>query len=201
VGFGPAACHEVVTLPSPLRAVRRPVTEAEMAAIYRDTLDALYGYVSRRCGGVRQQAEDVTQEAWLRAVREWQRSGLPDNPLAWLTTVARNVLLNQLRRAEPVALDAVPDDVIAAALERDEAGDSAEVAAAVNRALGLLPAGEARLLEQFHFERRRMAPLAEEYGISERAVEGRLRRARERLRAVISDDGTILPTAEGGLTA
>lgn len=179
----------------------RSVTEAEITAIYRETIDALYGYVSRRCGGVRQQAEDVTQEAWLRAVREWGRSGLPDNPLAWLTTVARNLVLNQLRRAEPLAIDALPAEVVAAALERDEAGDSAEVAGIVNGALARIPATEARLIEQFHFERRRVAQLALEYGTTERAIEGRLRRARERLRDVLVNDGTIQPTAEGGLSA
>lgn len=178
-----------------------PVTEAQITAIYRETIDALYGYVSRRCGGVRQQAEDVTQEAWLRAVREWRRSGLPDNPLAWLTTVARNLVLNQLRRAEPLAIDALPADVVAAALERDEAGDSAEVAGIVNGALARIPATEARLIEQFHFERRRVAQLAQEYGTTERAIEGRLRRARERLRGVLANDGIIQPTAEGGLSA
>jgi DNA-directed RNA polymerase specialized sigma24 family protein len=37
-------------------------------------------------------------------------------------------------------------------------------------------------LETFHYDRMKMSQLAELYGISERAVEGRLRRARERLR-------------------
>jgi DNA-directed RNA polymerase specialized sigma24 family protein len=45
-----------------------------------------------------------------------------------------------------------------------------------------LPDAEARLLEAFHFENRRVAQIAEGAGISERAVEGRLRRARERLK-------------------
>lgn len=39
-------------------------------AAYRETIEPLYRYVSRMCGGDRQLAEDVTQEAWLRAVRE-----------------------------------------------------------------------------------------------------------------------------------
>lgn len=160
-----------------------PINEATLTAIYRETVDALYGYASRRCGGVRQAAEDVTQEAWLRAVREWRRSGLPDNPLAWLTTVARNLILNQLRRQEPVPLDAVPAALADAALDQDDAIDTADTARVVNAALARMPEHEARLLEAFHFERRRMAQLAESLGISERAVEGRLRRARERLRA------------------
>jgi RNA polymerase sigma-70 factor, ECF subfamily len=66
------------------------ISEDLLRQIYRDTIDPLYGYVSRRCGGVRELAEDVTQEAWLRAVRDWRRSGVPDNPMGWLTTRPRS---------------------------------------------------------------------------------------------------------------
>jgi DNA-directed RNA polymerase specialized sigma24 family protein len=45
-----------------------------------------------------------------------------------------------------------------------------------------IPQAEARLLESFHYDRFKMSQLAEAYGVSERAIEGRLRRARERLR-------------------
>jgi DNA-directed RNA polymerase specialized sigma24 family protein len=39
-----------------------PLTEDQLRGIYRGTIDRLYGYVSRRCGGDRSLAEDVTQE-------------------------------------------------------------------------------------------------------------------------------------------
>ena len=48
---------------------------------YRGTIHPLYRYISHRCGGDRSLAEDVTQEAWLRAVVNWRRKGLPDEPL------------------------------------------------------------------------------------------------------------------------
>ncbi len=177
-----------------------PLTEAKLTEVYRETVDVLYGYASRRCGGVRQLAEDVTQETWLRAVREWRRTGLPDRPIAWLTTVARNLILNHLRRQEPVPLEAVPAALVDAALDADDALDSADVARTVNAALARMPEHEARLLEAFHFERRRMAQLAESLGISERAVEGRLRRARERLRTELERDGVPPLKAEGGVS-
>jgi RNA polymerase sigma-70 factor (ECF subfamily) len=158
------------------------ISETQIRRIYHDTIDALYVYVSRRCGGVREVAEDVTQETWLRAVRAWARDGIPEIPLAWLKTVARNYLLNDLRRREPVSLDSISADEVLAAIEHDDASDSAEIASLMTHALARLPASEAGLLEEFHFERFKVAQLAEKYGISERAVEGRLRRARERLR-------------------
>ena len=63
-------------------------TEDDIRRIYRDTIDDLYRFVSRRCDGDRALAEDVTQETWLRAVRVWYQDGLPERPLGWLTTDA-----------------------------------------------------------------------------------------------------------------
>ena len=60
------------------------LTDAELERIYDDTIVELYGYVSRRCGGQRELAEDVTQEAWVRALRHWRQHGVPANPLGWL---------------------------------------------------------------------------------------------------------------------
>lgn len=42
-------------------------------------------------------AEDCAQDAYVRALRSWP-DGAPDNPAAWLTTVARRVALDRLRR-------------------------------------------------------------------------------------------------------
>jgi RNA polymerase sigma-70 factor (ECF subfamily) len=157
-------------------------TEARILAVYRDTIDRLYRYVSRNACGDRALAEDVTQEAWLRAVREWRRKGPPDEPLAWLTTVARNLLASYFRRRRPVGLETVTPGEILAAVDAGRAAESAELTTVVCHALARLPAAQAELLEAFHFDHRRMSQIAEASGISERAVEGRLRRARERLR-------------------
>ena len=43
-------------------------------------------------------AEDVTQDAFCRAVETWRLRGLPKNPSAWLMTTAKNRALDILRR-------------------------------------------------------------------------------------------------------
>ncbi len=43
-------------------------------------------------------AEDVTQDALCRAMAVWPFSGVPDDPAAWLMTVAKNRALDVLRR-------------------------------------------------------------------------------------------------------
>ena len=43
-------------------------------------------------------AEDAVQEAAIVALEQWGVSGVPDNPGAWLTTVARRKALDRIRR-------------------------------------------------------------------------------------------------------
>lgn len=43
-------------------------------------------------------AEDVTQDAFARAIEIWKADGIPDNPGAWLMTAAKRRALDALRR-------------------------------------------------------------------------------------------------------
>jgi RNA polymerase sigma-70 factor (ECF subfamily) len=47
-----------------------------------------------------QLAEDVVQEALVRALQTWPYRGIPDNPAAWLAQAARNLALDALRREQ-----------------------------------------------------------------------------------------------------
>jgi RNA polymerase sigma-70 factor (ECF subfamily) len=60
-------------------------------------------------------AEDSTAEAFESAMVAWARDGIPRNPGAWLTTVAKNRALDRLRRAATLArkleMEAVMQDL------------------------------------------------------------------------------------------
>ena len=45
-------------------------------------------------------AEELAQDALVAALQEWPRSGIPENPAAWLMTTARHRAIDQLRRAQ-----------------------------------------------------------------------------------------------------
>src|SRR5262249_33929348 len=45
-----------------------------------------------------QLAEDVVQEALVRALQTWPYYGIPKNPAAWLTQTAKNLALDVIRR-------------------------------------------------------------------------------------------------------
>jgi RNA polymerase sigma-70 factor (ECF subfamily) len=61
-------------------------------------LDALYGLALRLSGGDESGAEDLVQEAILKAYRAWDRFEPGTNCRAWLMTILRNTFINQFRR-------------------------------------------------------------------------------------------------------
>ncbi len=47
-----------------------------------------------------QMAEDVVQDSFVKALQVWKLNGPPENPEAWMLTVAKNKALDLLRRQE-----------------------------------------------------------------------------------------------------
>lgn len=67
-----------------------------------------------------QLAEDVVQEALLRALQTWPFYGIPKNPAAWITQTAKNMALDVLRREKTFR---GKEAAIIATMEREPAGD------------------------------------------------------------------------------
>lgn len=59
----------------------------------------------RFTGGDFDAAEDALQDAWARALVAWARDGIPAQPVAWLTTVSRRILVDRARRDRARPLD------------------------------------------------------------------------------------------------
>ncbi|MBM7831911.1 RNA polymerase sigma-70 factor (ECF subfamily) [Agromyces cerinus] len=73
----------------------------EVASALRSAFDADWARVVAtliRTTGDWDVAEDAASEAFERAAATWPRDGVPSNPGAWLTTAARNLALDRLRR-------------------------------------------------------------------------------------------------------
>ncbi|MFY0687420.1 MAG: sigma-70 family RNA polymerase sigma factor [Cyclobacteriaceae bacterium] len=49
-----------------------------------------------------QLAEDVVQEAMLEALNKWSYNGIPDNPVGWIYSVAKNKAINIIKREKYV---------------------------------------------------------------------------------------------------
>jgi RNA polymerase sigma factor (sigma-70 family) len=84
--------------------------------LLRELAPQVLGALVRRYGQFHL-CEDATQEALLAAATRWQASGPPDNPRAWLSTVATRRLLD-LMRADQSRRDR--EDRVAAATPQSE---------------------------------------------------------------------------------
>jgi len=69
-----------------------------LARTWRDDRARLLAALARRLGDV-ELAEDVLSDAAAVALVRWPVDGVPDEPAAWLLTVARRTALDRLRRA------------------------------------------------------------------------------------------------------
>ncbi|MEZ6017682.1 MAG: sigma-70 family RNA polymerase sigma factor [Planctomycetota bacterium] len=158
-------------------------------ALHATLVPDLYRCVSRRVGADRALAEDIAQEAWLRAIAAWRRAGLPRDPGAWLRTAAFNVARNHFRRSEaPLRLE--PDQ--AATVDDEHETQRAQVAL-MQWGLARLREQDAALLVARHFDRRPLADLAREHRTTERAIEGRLHRARAALASILRSTTLTVP--------
>ena len=71
-----------------------------------------------------QLAEDVVQEAMVRALKTWPYYGIPKNPAAWLTQTAKNLALDLIRR-EKVFHDKQPQIIATFEQWPEESGQHA----------------------------------------------------------------------------
>nr|WP_275936274.1 sigma-70 family RNA polymerase sigma factor [Sinosporangium album] len=138
--------------------------------MYREHWRLVCGYLLRRTADPHL-AEDLAQETFVKATRALlgRRGG---SPAAWLLSIARNTLVDHMRRSRtelplPKAeeLGAFPQE------QRESALD-------VRRVLARMPDGPRRLLELFYFDGFSLAEIAAMTGRSPQSVKTALWRAR-----------------------
>lgn len=100
-----------------------PEASSVLAELVRDEGRRVLATLIRTTGSITI-AEDAVQEAAVAALEHWPKDGIPDNPRAWLTTVARRKAVDTIRREagrgdkEVLAMDLlgdppdVPDSVV-----------------------------------------------------------------------------------------
>jgi RNA polymerase sigma-70 factor (ECF subfamily) len=155
-----------------LDALSPPATFDEVyAAHFGDLTVQLYAYF-----GDRQEAQDVVQEAFCRALAKWHTVSKYEDPVAWVRRVAWNLAVSKWRRAR-TALNFLrkqhPDDTRVA-------GPSPERVALV-AALGTLPPTQRRAMVLRYLADLTVAEIAERERVPEGTVKSWLGRGRAAL--------------------
>jgi RNA polymerase sigma-70 factor, ECF subfamily len=151
---------------------------------YDVALPKVYGFVLSRCGGMVATAEELTQEAFVEAVRHRHRFDGRSDPVTWVVAIARHKLADHFRRIareERRHLSLVS----AAATEGSVAPDPAAAADGrrdVARALAEMPETQRAVVVYRYLDDLSVAEIARRIGRSPSATESLLTRGRERLR-------------------
>ena len=148
----------------------------------------IYNYVYRMVGDANE-AQDLTQDSFVKAYQALQRGDAPDNPPAWLYRIASRTCLDALRRRRLIRwlpLGRLVERRRSAGRDADESPEShlirAQERARVQQALDQLPARYRMVLLLREYEGLTYREIAEATGDSLSTVKVTLFRARERCR-------------------
>ena len=100
----------------------REDVRAAVSAAFREEWGRIVATLIRTTGDW-DLAEECTQGAFERALKTWPRDGIPRRPGAWLTTTARNLATDRLRRA---AVGATKLRAVASMSQHDDPHDHDE---------------------------------------------------------------------------
>jgi RNA polymerase sigma-70 factor (ECF subfamily) len=166
-------------VPEQLSSHRGARLEDVFAVSYRRLVVQLYGVI-----GDRAEAEDVVQEAFVRAVAAGQRFTTTANPEAWLRTTALNLHRSRWRKLRNFARIkerlAAPQDIPGLDARLD-----------VIDALRSLPMEQREVVALHHLADLSVADIAHELGLPPGTVKSRLSRGREALVRTLSTEEEV----------
>lgn len=173
-----------------MATLTRHMTEGDEQA-YRTFYDAYFNRLSRYllvvAAGDEDAAREAMQSALVRVVRHIKVFPSDAVLWSWLTVLARSAFSdqNRKRRRYLAFLDRFTWHARAQQTASDDPQADVRLGALLEIGLGALPSDGRRLLEAKYFAHRSVREIAEELGLSEKAVESRLVRIRDKLKTAM----------------
>lgn len=174
----------------PDRADARPTMEY----LFDRYSAGIYRYVWVRVGRNQALADELMQQLWLQACMSGGAVP-PDEFEFWLRRVAQNLVCDHWRRKNrrpaqiPIGNPALGRE-LAERIDREllpaEAIEKRELLDQVALAVTALPAADQELVILHYVQGRSFREIGERFGMSERAIEGRLYRARRKLKEMLA---------------
>jgi RNA polymerase sigma-70 factor, ECF subfamily len=149
-------------------------------AWYDHAFPTVYGFVFARCGGFQDVAAELTQQAFVDAVRQRQAFGGMADPVTWVCGIARHKLADHFRKLD--AEERRHLKLIDGYRDEQSATEAAEAREDVSRALSGLPAMQRAVLVLHYLDGVPVSEVARIVDRSESAVESLLTRARTNFR-------------------
>jgi len=160
--------------------------EPAFRAWYDRSLPTVYGYLFHRCGRNPELAEELTQQAFVEAVRSYGRFRGQADATTWVIGIARHKLVDHFRRVER-------DTRRVAALSARELGAGRAESAPptvpddIDDALALLPALQRAVLVLHYMDQLSVREVARSLDKTEAATASLLARGRDAFRQAYSE--------------
>jgi RNA polymerase sigma-70 factor (ECF subfamily) len=160
---------------------------AAFEALYRRHLGRVYGVISRLVGGQGQRADDLTQDAFVRAWQALSSYRFESAFGTWLYRLAANTALMELRsrRSQP-ATDS-DDECLDNLAHPDSAGHGPALALDLDRAVATLPPRARAVLVLYDVEGWTHEEIATELDMAIGSSKAQLHRARRLLRTRLGE--------------
>ena len=180
----------------------RLVESLDAAALFERYHDRIYGYVLRMIKNPAE-AEDLTQDTFLRA---YDRQDTLRDPLAvrgWLYQIATHLCLDRLRQRKPqVSMDSEEGAIQVAPMASGspsslEITERKETSACVQRCLDFLPDKYRAVILLHEGHSLTAAEIAEVLGVTVTTVKIRLHRARRKLKKIMEYGCAVSKDREG----
>ena len=161
------------------------VEEAEFEAFVRNYQHAVFS-VSARILGDLADAEDITQEVFLKAYLRFPAIKDSDSIGGWLKTVATNLAINHLNRYRARwRFFSEQEETVETVVETERKSDRQEL---LELAIRKLPDSQRVPLALFHFQDMSYEEIAEKLGVSLAKVKSDIHRAREALKRILTNE-------------
>jgi len=159
--------------------------EKAFRELYRRHTPRLYQFVLRLLGGVEIDAEDIVQEAWIRAAQRLGEFRWESSFSTWLTGIGLNLCRDLWRKRNGRELDwEMAEEPTASSPLNEERVD-------LERAIGLLPNGYRAVLILHDVEGCTHQQIGQRLGIAVGTSKSQLSCARKAMRELLNPEGSL----------
>lgn len=157
----------------------------DFAKFYDMHFDRIYRFVYFRVGSNKELAEDLTQDVFVKALDAFERYDPNISTSAWIFTIARNHIINQMAKVRP---QADIDDIENSIHVREEWGEKMEFDYDEKRlmaAIAQLPKDEADLIRLKYIDGWKFNEIAEWTNASSGSLRVKAMRVMKKLRTIL----------------
>jgi RNA polymerase sigma factor (sigma-70 family) len=140
--------------------------------------DRLYRYLLVLTRGDQDLSRDLLSISMIKAVRRVRPMNTDADVWRWLTTIGRNAFIDHCRKSKRPVMQEIPETL--AASNPDQT-----LLKVLNESVDELSPEEREVIERYYYENESQSELASSTNTSRKAVESRLARIRQKLRAAV----------------